>query len=56
MIRIEIMDDDSGIYVAIQSDGIVYKSTEIDELVTGDWDAQGRLIGIEIAKSKKVKK
>lgn len=49
MIRIEIMDDKKGIYIAIQPDGIVSKSTEIDETVTADWDAQGRLIGVEVA-------
>lgn len=48
-LRIEITDDGNGLYLAASPDGIWARTTEIDETITADWDAQGRLLGIEIA-------
>jgi hypothetical protein len=49
LVRLEIMDDKEGVYIAIIPDGIVHRSKEIDEKITADYDKQNRLIGLEIA-------
>jgi hypothetical protein len=47
-LRLEVMDGGNAIYVTADPDGLWARSTEIDETVTADWDAQGRLIGLEL--------
>lgn len=46
-LRIEISDEGSALYLAVDPDGKWAKTTQPDDLVTIDWDAQGRVIGIE---------
>jgi YD repeat-containing protein len=47
-LRIEITDEATALYIALDPDGVLAKTTEPDELVAVDWDAQGRVIGVEI--------
>jgi YD repeat-containing protein len=47
-LRIEITDAGTGLYVAVDPDGVPAKTTRPDELITVDWDAQGRVIGVEV--------
>jgi YD repeat-containing protein len=47
-VRIEITDAGTGLYLAVDPDGVWARTTRPDELITVDWDAQGRVIGIEI--------
>jgi YD repeat-containing protein len=47
-LRIEITDEATALYIAVDPDGVLAKTTQPDELVTIDWDAQGRVIGVEI--------
>lgn len=46
-LRVEITDGGTALYLAIDPDGIWAKTTRPDDLITIDWDAQGRVIGIE---------
>ena len=46
-LRIEITDQGKALYLATDPDGVWAKTTRPDDLVTLDWDAQGRVIGIE---------
>lgn len=46
-LRVEITDGGTALYVAVDPDGIWAKTTRPDDLITIDWDAQGRVIGIE---------
>lgn len=46
-LRVEITDDGTALYIAIDPDGKWAKTTQPDDLITIDWDAQGRVIGIE---------
>jgi len=46
-LRIEITDKGTALYLAADPDGVWAKTTRPDDLVTIDWDAQGRVIGIE---------
>jgi YD repeat-containing protein len=50
-LRVEIVEDGSGLYITADPDGVWARSSELDETVTADWDGQGRLIGIEVAGS-----
>lgn len=50
-LRIEVLDDGGGLYIAVDPDGIWARSTELDETITADWDAQGRILGLEVAGS-----
>lgn len=45
--RIEVVDDATGVYVALDPDGLWSATDELDELVAVDKDGQGRIIGIE---------
>jgi YD repeat-containing protein len=47
-LRVEITDAGTGLYLAVDPDGVWAKTTRPDELITVDWDAQGRVIGIEV--------
>jgi YD repeat-containing protein len=47
-LRIECTDAGTGLYIAVDPDGVWAKTTRPDELITVDWDAQGRVIGIEV--------
>lgn len=46
-LRIEITDAGTALYLAVDPDGLWAKTTKPDELITVDWDRQGRVIGIE---------
>lgn len=46
-LRVEITDEGSALYVAVDPDGQWAKTTQPDDLITIDWDRQGRVIGIE---------
>jgi len=46
-LRIEITDKGTALYLAVDPDGVWAKTTRPDDLVTIDWDAQGRVIGVE---------
>jgi YD repeat-containing protein len=46
-LRIEITDEGTALYLAIDPDGRWAKTTRPDERITVDWDRQGRVIGIE---------
>jgi len=46
-LRIEITDKGTALYLAADPDGVWAKTTRPHDLVTIDWDAQGRVIGIE---------
>jgi YD repeat-containing protein len=46
-LRVEITDEGSALYVAVDADGQWAKTTQPDDLITIDWDGQGRVIGIE---------
>lgn len=46
-LRVEITDGGTALYLALDPDGIWAKTTRPDDLITVDWDAQGRVIGIE---------
>lgn len=49
--RLEHYDDPQGgmvVYIAIDPDGVWARSAFPDELMTLDYDEQGRLIGIEV--------
>jgi uncharacterized protein YuzE len=46
-LRLEITDEGSALYVAVDPDGQWAKTTQPDDLITIDWDRQGRVIGIE---------
>jgi uncharacterized protein YuzE len=46
-LRIEITDNGAGLYLAVDPDGLWAKTTQPDDLITIDWDRQGRVIGIE---------
>lgn len=46
-LRVEVTDDGAAIYLAVDPDGLWVKTTQPDELITIDWDRQGRVIGIE---------
>ena len=48
MPRIEFYDGNEAIYIAVNPDGIWGKTEELEETVTLDYDAQGRVIGIEL--------
>jgi len=47
-LRVEITDDGSALYVAVDPDGQWAKTTQPDDLITIDWDRQGRVIGVEV--------
>jgi len=47
-LRVEITDEGSALYVAIDPDGQWAKTTQPDDLITIDWDSQGRVIGVEV--------
>jgi YD repeat-containing protein len=47
-LRIEITDDGTALYVSVDPSVAVAKTTQPDELITVDWDAQGNVAGIEI--------
>lgn len=47
-VRIEQFDGGEVLYIALDPDGVWAKSEFPDELVTVDYNAQGRIIGIEI--------
>jgi uncharacterized protein YuzE len=46
-LRIEITDKGAALYIAVDPDGLWAKTTRPDDLITIDWDRQGRVIGIE---------
>ncbi len=46
-LRVEITDDAAALYIAVDPDGLWAKTTRPDDLITIDWDRQGRVIGIE---------
>ncbi len=46
-LRVEITDEGAGLYLAVDPDGLWAKTTRPDNLITIDWDRQGRVIGIE---------
>lgn len=46
-LRVEITDSGTALYLAVDPDGVWAKTTRPDDLITVDWDAQGRVIGIE---------
>lgn len=46
-IRIELYDGGEVLYIALDPDGVWAKSEFPDELVTLDYNAQGKLIGVE---------
>lgn len=46
-LRIEITDKGTALYLAADPDGVWARTTRPDDLVTIDWDAQGRVIGVE---------
>lgn len=46
-LRVEITDEGSALYVAVDPDGQWAKTTQPDDLITIDWDRQGRVIGVE---------
>ncbi len=46
-LRVEITDEGSALYIAVDPDGRWAKTTQPDDLITIDWDRQGRVIGIE---------
>jgi uncharacterized protein YuzE len=46
-LRVEITDGGSALYVAVDPDGQWAKTTQPDDLITIDWDRQGRVIGVE---------
>jgi uncharacterized protein YuzE len=46
-LRLEITDEGSALYVAVDPDGQWAKTTQPDDLITIDWDRQGRVIGVE---------
>jgi uncharacterized protein YuzE len=46
-LRVEITDGGAGLYLAVDPDGLWAKTTRPDNLITIDWDRQGRVIGIE---------
>lgn len=46
-LRVEITDEGSALYLAVDPDGRWAKTTQPDDLITIDWDGQGRVIGIE---------
>jgi uncharacterized protein YuzE len=46
-LRVEITDDAAALYIAVDPDGLWAKTTQPDDLITIDWDRQGRVIGIE---------
>src|ERR1041385_6230560 len=46
-LRVEITDEASALYIAVDPDGQWAKTTQPDDLITIDWDRQGRVIGIE---------
>ena len=46
-LRVEITDERSALYIALDPDGKWAKTTQPDDLITIDWDRQGRVIGIE---------
>ena len=46
-LRVEITDEGTALYVAVDPDGLWARTTRPDDLITIDWDRQGRVIGIE---------
>ncbi len=46
-LRVEITDDGTALYLATDPDGLWAKTTRPDNLISVDWDRQGRVIGIE---------
>lgn len=50
-IRIEQFDGGEVLYVAVDPDGVWASSDFPDELVTVDYNAQGKIIGIEVVGS-----
>jgi DNA-directed RNA polymerase specialized sigma24 family protein len=46
-LRVEITDEGSALYVAVDPDGQWARTTQPDDLITIDWDRQGRVIGVE---------
>ncbi len=46
-LRVEVTDEGTALYLAIDPDGHWAKTTRPDERITVDWDRQGRVIGVE---------
>ena len=46
-LRVEITDDGIALYLAADPEGLWAKTTKPDNLISIDWDKQGRVIGIE---------
>ena len=46
-LRVEVTDQGTALYLAVDPDGLWARTTQPDTLITVDWDRQGRVIGIE---------